>query len=453
MESIAVRWAYNFQTTNRMIERGRSSRRRRSEHTIKNYCSYVKLFCEAYMKIPDADECFEKLNQGDIKEVVDRFIDFLTEKRKVSNRTARSAFYAVRYWLKSNDIDIEPLEDIELPTSAATLVEDRAPTREEMKTVLKFANIRDQVAAMLSLTGGFRVGTMTSLTWGDVVLDPRQFIEPSLRERDHSHLPALIKVKRKMGRKAKQKFFTFITPETKKLLLQYRAWRERQGEVITEESMLIGSQKQPFGSRITVNSLQASWGRILKRAGLDEKSHTWNVLHLHTLRKFFRTQCENAGVKRSYWEFWMGHKGGYLDDSYFRANLKEHLNEYMKAIPQLAVMEAPMIEERMRKIEEYHKKLEAVGFTPEEIEEMRRLRILAQKAMELKDLKDLTPEEVAEILKKIKESEPETETNGDGPYNGLNSQKIVSESELEAMLAEGWRVAVVLPSGKIVVER
>jgi len=42
-----------------------------------------------------------------------------------------------------------------------------------------------------------------------------------------------------------------------------------------------------------------------------------------------------------------------------------------------------------------------------------------------------------------------TATNG-GCMNG-NCQRIVSEEELPALLAEGWRVVTALPSGKIVV--
>ena len=45
-----------------------------------------------------------------------------------------------------------------------------------------------------------------------------------------------------------------------------------------------------------------------------------------------------------------------------------------------------------------------------------------------------------------------TATNG-GCHNGVNCQAIVSEEELPSLLAEGWRVSAVLPSGKLIVER
>jgi hypothetical protein len=95
--------------------------------------------------------------------------------------------------------------------------------------------------------------------------------------------------------------------------------------------------------------LQRSWTRLLKKAGLDKKSGKWHELHFHTLRKYFETQRINAGVRRPYIEFWLGHKGEYLDDSYFRANLQEHLTEYTKAIPYLSILETPKISEEERR--------------------------------------------------------------------------------------------------------
>lgn len=90
---------------------------------------------------------------------------------------------------------------------------------------------------------------------------------------------------------------------------------------------------------ITSESLNVAWNRLLEKVGLDDKSHKWHELHFHTLREYFQTECQNADANRPYIEFWMGHKGEYLDDSYFRANLKEHINEYQKAISRLRIYE------------------------------------------------------------------------------------------------------------------
>jgi len=89
-----------------------------------------------------------------------------------------------------------------------------------------------------------------------------------------------------------------------------------------------------------------------------------------------------------------------------------------------------------------------------------------EKAQEMRNIFQagaFKPEEAAvEIRKAIeqfkgkeeqkKRSEPETATDGGTRCtNGVHCQRIVAEEELEPLLMQGWRVAAVLPSGKIVV--
>jgi len=54
------------------------------------------------------------------------------------------------------------------------------------------------------------------------------------------------------------------------------------------------------------------------------------------------------------------------------------------------------------------------------------------------------------VLERTMEEKQKTQRNG-GCSNDQNCQQIVSEEELSNLLAQGWRVAAVLPSGKVVV--
>ena len=53
-------------------------------------------------------------------------------------------------------------------------------------------------------------------------------------------------------------------------------------------------------------------------------------------------------------------------------------------------------------------------------------------------------------MERTMEEKQKTQRNG-GCSNDQNCQQIVSEEELSNLLAQGWRVAAVLPSGKVVV--
>jgi len=73
----------------------------------------------------------------------------------------------------------------------------------------------------------------------------------------------------------------------------------------------------------TIEAYERVWARLLRRAGLAEKSQSWFKLHIHTSRKYFRSNC--ISVDASYGERWMGHKGLYLDASYFKTEESLHL--------------------------------------------------------------------------------------------------------------------------------
>ena len=84
---------------------------------------------------------------------------------------------------------------------------------------------------------------------------------------------------------------------------------------------------------------------MVERAKLLEKipgSRNY-TLHGHTLRKFFITRAKLSGCRADFTDFWVGHhptaQSEYLNDSYFRADLKEHLTEYRKAVGSLSIFE------------------------------------------------------------------------------------------------------------------
>lgn len=375
------------------------------------------------MEKDNPDEVLETI-RNDARRYVDEYVDYLMKDRKLAPKTVRPYFYGVKYWLEANGVDVEVLKDIVLPSGTRVMTEDRAPTKDELRQILGFAHIRDKAATEIAATSGLRLNTIATLKWGDMVLNPKTLYAEATG--DDPTMPAIIKVKPQMGRKtgmSGRKYFTFITPEAKKTLLQYRAWRERKGEEVTAESPLIASihgeqygGSTQAGSEIMSDSLQAAWTRLLKKSGLDQKSHKWHELHFHTLRKFFETQCINAGVRRAYIEFWLGHKGEYLDDSYFRANLKEHVEEYLKVVGNLSLFELPP------------------SLEPEETSEIKSfLRELKEKGM--------SPDQVARLMIDSHERREEEDC-----------QRIVTEDELPKLLREGWCVVATLPSGKIVIE-
>lgn len=155
----------------------------------------------------------------------------------------------------------------------------------------------------------------------------------------------------------------------------------------------------------------------MDRAGVGEKPRLRRTLHFHTLRKFFRTSLELAGVSKSFRERMMGHKGEYLDDSYFKPHLEQMLAEYRKAIPYLTIAKG-----REKK-------------PPEEQKE---------EAKRILELAGISPDVVA-LIKQRKAASDEPEKK--------KEQQIVEEDKLPNHLSHGWSFVACLGNGKCVVEK
>jgi integrase len=398
--------------------------------TAENYVKGVQKFV-AFLGYADPETALSKLQSGELNagRKVDEYIDFAL--KKYAHKTVRNQLFGIKKWLQLNNVKVN-WESIEFPTSVEVKEADKAPSKDEIKLLLQHAKrTRDRAVILLSISSGLRLGTLLSLTINDVNMN-------------YSDV-ALIKVEKKPGRKFMSRaglssgrfYFTFITPEAKQVLLQYFRERQSAGEKLTGQSPLIGDAYNR-GKFITVEDFERVWHRLLKRAGLAEKSNRWYLLHVHTLRKFFRSNC--VGVNPSYREFWMGHKGGYLDESYFRAEEQLHLNEYKKAIPYLtiySITETPGFQIDALRMTILQDVLRGFGATKEE------LKRLTEKYERAKNV-DAVINEFKRLIED-KKSLP----NGDGPRYFIANH----DGELVKKLKEGWKLVRALNRGKYLLQQ
>jgi len=301
----------------------------KSEQTLKRYLDGIVEFTK-FMKVENPDQAlsaFAALEDRTAK--LDGFIDYLLSEKKGAINV-KALWYGVKKWLVSNRINNIDYAFISRP-KAVSQIRDRIPTIEELKRILdNKVTLRDKAFFMVIACAGFRLGTALSLQ----VKDYKPVEELGL-----------ITVNGGEGRKlAKGKtYFTFITPEARRLLEDYLKTRENLGleaPLFAKESKGKGEQ---FGF---VGNVSRQWNILVKRARLleDIPGHRYHTLHAHSLRKFFQTHTKLAGCRADFVDFWMGHhptgQNEYLNDSYFRPELKEHLAEYRKAVASLTVFDA-----------------------------------------------------------------------------------------------------------------
>lgn len=357
------------------------NRKRLAPTTRDTYMKNVKSFVD-FLGVETPQKAIEKLNDMTVEERTDLIDKFVGEVlgRGVTTGACVQAVRGIKKWLLLNEVEMDwPKIQAEILPGEEVVVSDRMPTKEELKQLLNMGSLRDRTMILVLTSSGLRVGTLATLKFGDIKLD--------------EEVPRII-VKRKPGRKVSRRmkgFATFITPEAKTVLLQYIRHRESLGEKITEDSPLITSDRQEeLGNFLSSMYLSNHWRRLLKRAHLATKNGgPWHDIHLHTLRKYFETQCVNAGVKTTYREFWMGHKGRFLEESYFRGEVETHIKEYRKAIPYLNIL-APepqdykALVEKVRFLEENGKRKEIeIQRLRKQLDETRMLETRISKLEEL----------------------------------------------------------------------
>lgn len=399
------------------------SRRMGSEQTVENYVNYVDLFTK-FLGFDDPEEALLELQSGNVNagEKLDAFIGYALDDLGKSHSTVRSYTFGVKKWLNLSSVEVD-LSKIEMPTSTETREEDRAPTKEELRKLISHASsARDRAVIFIASSSGLRIGTLLSLKVGDVNFD-----YPDI---------ASLTVERKRGRKFGSKrarssgryFVTFMTPEAKEALKLYLAERRASGEMVTSDSPLIGDAYHK-GAFQKVEGYEKVWARLLRRAGLADKSQSWFKLHIHTLRKYFRSNC--IGIDASYRERWMGHKGLYLDASYFKAEEQDNLAEYRKAVPHLTI-QAVATEEKKLKAEMLLNFAKLQNF---EEEKLRKLEaILAE------------TEDIDQAIEKFKRLQNETKENGKHAIAR-------GEPELLKRLNEGYSLVQPLNEDKFLLQK
>jgi len=388
-------WLDNSEQSIKRMQLRIKGRRKGSDSTVQLYAYGVRDYLQFINLKEGPDSAIQSIRDGKVDPTltIDDWIDDLLQR--VSSGTARKYIGGVKRWLQVNKVTVE-WSDIEMPIYES-VEEDRSPTTEELRQILTYTYLlRDRAVVLCAASSGLRIRTLLSLTYGDCDFKSSDDV-------------VVVIVNSAPGRKirGKRAFVTFFSPEARETLLAYRKEREKRGEKITSESYLFPATTDK-SKRISTATFRVQWLRILKRAGLDQKGEggKWHELHFHVLRKWFETRCKIAGVKASFYQHWMTHKGGkdpetYLDASYFKPVFKEHATEYRKVIPYLALKTISETTLKMvqNSLKDRNDETEALKARIEELE---------KKNLELKKQLNgyvLSGSQVSELLRRIEKLE------------------------------------------------
>lgn len=331
-------------------------RKTQSSASVTTYVQHLRFFFKWLGMEPDQAKDFKFDWTGKINE----YLDLLVSKGKAP-RTILNALYSIKKWCIVNNIEVD-WSQIDTP-KAWKLEQERLPSKEELREILKGGDLTDKVLVTCLLSSGMRIGALLKL---------------KLRDIDFNYDCPVVKVPARLS-KTRMSYITFFSKECKEFIQLYLKEREMRGEKLTPESYLIvreGARGLPLSS---VGAVQR-WHNLLKRTGLNSKGRTRYHLHIHVLRKYFKSWVSLSGIPEPLVELFMGHKGG-ISQVYFLPDvesatpeiIKRLLSEYTKALPALTIFsdeskikeleskiqeQAKLFEEEKRKHEEEKKRLE-----------------------------------------------------------------------------------------------
>lgn len=327
-----------------------------SEATRRNY-RYMFLYFMKFCK----KETFEEMIAIDthkLEGIVRDYIIHLKQDKKRSQGTISAYVSAIRHFYDMNDTELHWKKIAKFKGRQRSVVEDKPYTRQQIKTLLDGAMLRDRCMILLMCSAGLRRGAL-----------------PGLRIKDLQKIDKYNLYKINVYKNELECYVTFCTPECARYIDQYLVWRQRIGEILKPTTPLLrvtfDTITQPNVPKpVSIHVINSAIKNLLEKTGVRPANAVYQRTELmlsHGFRKFFKTTCINAGMNPLYSEYLMGHKSG-LTKSYFKPSDMELLEGNDKALGYVAAINDLTINEEHR----LNKKVSELQLKNDQIMELER---------------------------------------------------------------------------------
>ncbi|MEA2055783.1 MAG: site-specific integrase [Candidatus Thermoplasmatota archaeon] len=281
------------------------------------YLNALKRFCEWCGKNPQQlilqrDRELKNDNPNDRTGIRDLVLDFRhhLESQGYAPKTINTYDGAIRSFFtsvlgKRGIVNIRNYKD-----RSISQIKDLVPTLEELKKMLDAVNLEEKFRILFIAQTGMRVSDATSLKIGDIK-----------RELELENIPLAIRFSPQKDRDLIGERIAFLGSDGVEMLKQYLKWREKHGEILTDDSPLfVGrTKKRNRGKIIPVAS--AAFNETIresaKKAGIGNGNGKYGRIRTHCLRKFFITQMTNHGMEDKIVNFLTCHKISEIDCVYW----------------------------------------------------------------------------------------------------------------------------------------
>jgi len=204
---------------------------------------------------------------------------------------------------------------------------DRSPTRKELRRIILEGRPMARAMFLLASSTGARISEILQLVPEDVVF---------------KHNPPMINIRAEYTKTGIPRTVFFSNEALEAL----EVWHAKRDNWIETASKKLGAiriydySKDPRIFPIHRTMCNVMWNNMLRKANLEERDLTTKIrkLHIHTLRKYFRTNLTYAGMPLDVCEALMGHSG-YLTDAYQRYSIEQLGEMYKKVVNSISIFE------------------------------------------------------------------------------------------------------------------
>jgi len=258
------------------------------ESTIKSYKRALKGFfheqnikdIDNYIKNPESLSNGKKLAYKDELELkIKQHNYFLINNLEYEGNTINVILAAIRSFLETNKIELgdkfwSKLKRNGKGTSRVT--DTKTPDLKTLREILNQGDIESKAAFLLQMNTGARIDQIPALEWTNI------------KELDNEYPIVLFYPDQN---KTKREIKTFMTPETKEILLQYRKQREKI--INTREKRGNHLRKNELDKSkifpMTTNNLEKKWRKMCEKAGYYQPDSRTNrpSYGTHCLRRYF----------------------------------------------------------------------------------------------------------------------------------------------------------------------
>ena len=307
----------------------------KSKATKHHYLVYLQKYLE-FANCKTINDLMVKFNdQKDIERKVIHFIIQLKEEGK-NFRSIRNYLTPIISFYKINDIMLNSKKINKFMPTETRAKKNRGYEHEEVRKLLDITDERMRAVILLLVSCGCRIGAIPTLHVRDIEISGDVY-KITIYENDA------------------EEYFSFITKEAYDAIQSYLQMRERFGEKLSPDSLLIREQfdiRDPFAitspKPVVARTLSNKIAQLAERAGIREKtilkegqkpgSFRKSIPQVHGLRKAFSTFALNSKmdiIKRRMLE---GHSVG-IDEHYCKPSEEDLQEEYMKAADNLTINE------------------------------------------------------------------------------------------------------------------